>query len=62
MVVAARRERRERKTDPQRARRSVDCGVVIVTGTMAWDHHPLALFTGAMGHDLDAMFACGNEE
>ncbi|MDO8677610.1 MAG: hypothetical protein Q7R30_03475 [Acidobacteriota bacterium] len=38
MVVAARRERRERKTDPQNARRAVDFGVVIVTGTMAWDH------------------------
>ena len=61
MVVAARRERRERKTDPQVARRAVDFGVMIVTGTMARGSCPLALFTEAMGHDLEAMFACGNE-
>ena len=38
VVAAARRERREGQTDPQRARRAVDFGVMIVTGTMAWDH------------------------
>jgi hypothetical protein len=32
VVVAA---RRERKSDPQSARRAVDSGVVIVTGTLA---------------------------
>ncbi len=35
VVVAARRERRERETNSQVARRAVDVGVMIVTGTMA---------------------------
>ena len=38
VVVVARRERRERKTEPQVARRAVEFGVMIVTGTMAGDH------------------------
>jgi hypothetical protein len=38
VVVAAHRERRERETDSQSARRAVDLDVVAVTGTLAWDH------------------------